>query len=302
MEYVKKPLTFEQQADLLLSRGLIADKNELIKKLNAVNYYRMSGYFYPFQDKQTDMFYNNVEFGKIWKRYIFDRQLRILVLDAIERLEVSVKTNTAYHFSHKYGCFGFLDLNNLPKMSEDEHKNWLIKVDEETRRSKDQFVEHYFTKYGDKHNYLPMWMLVEVIPFGSMLNFYKGIEPDLKRLVAQNYNIPYQVLSSWLTSINSVRNICAHHSRLWNRVLPYKPQILAKNKYPEWHELIIDNSKLYSILTILKYLMDYIAPQSGWKHRLLTTLLSEKYDIPLFQMGFPDGWEKCTLWKDAVKK
>ncbi|HAQ60797.1 TPA: hypothetical protein DCR49_02145 [Candidatus Delongbacteria bacterium] len=299
MEYVKKPLSFEQQADLLLSRGLIADKDDLIKKLNSVNYYRLSGYFFPFQNKTTERFYDNTEFGKVWKRYIFDRQLRILVLDAIERLEVSVKTNTAYHFSHKYGCFGQLDLQNLPKMTEHEHKDWLEKVEKETKRSKDQFVSHFFTKYGDKHKTLPLWMLVEVIPFGSMLNFYKGIEPDIKRKVAQNYNIPDQVLNSWLTSINSIRNICAHHSRLWNRTLPYKPLILKKNKYPEWHELNIDNSKVYSILTILKYLMDHIAPQSGWKFRLRDLLLSDKYDIPLYQMGFPDDWKTCSLWKDA---
>ncbi|MFA6653796.1 MAG: Abi family protein [Candidatus Delongbacteria bacterium] len=298
MKYEKEPLTFQDQAELLLSRGLIAEKPELVKKLNSVNYYRLSGYFFPFQDKSTDKFYNGTEFSKIWNRYIFDRQLRLLVLDAIERLEVSIKTNSAYHFSHRFGAFGHLDKNNLPKMSDFHHTEWLKKIGEETNRSKDIFVSHFFSKYGDNHKCLPLWMLVEVIPFGSLLNFYKGMEPSLKRQVAQNYKIPYQVLNSWLTSINSIRNICAHHSRLWNRVIPYKPQLLSAHKHPEWHENSIDNSRLFSILTILKYLMNQIAPQSGWKYRLLDLLKSPKYDIPLFQMGFPNDWESMKLWKD----
>lgn len=302
MEYTKLPLSFEKQANLLLSRGLIADKNNLVKKLNSVNYYRLSGYFFPFQDKTTDRFYENTNFSKIWKRYIFDRQLRILILDSIERFEVSIKTNTAYVFSNQYGAFEHLNNVNLPKMNIDFHQDWVKKIEIETQRSKDQFVDHFFTKYGDKHKYLPIWMLIEVMTFGSLLNFYKGIDPNLKRLIAMNYKIPYQVLNSWLTTINSVRNICAHHSRLWNRVLPYKPQILKKNKYPDWHEVYINNKKVYSVLTILKYLMDHIAPQSGWKFRLKDLLLSEKYDIPLYQMGFPDKWKESKLWNDVFIK
>ena len=183
-------------------------------------------------------------------------------------------------------------------MSEANHDKWLPKTEEETRRSKEIFVDHFYSKYGDEHENLPIWMLVEVIPFGSLLNFYRGIEPILKREIAQNYKIPYQVLNSWLISINSIRNFCAHHSRVWNRTLPYKPLILKRNKYPDWHDIVIDNSKIFSVLTILKYLMNHIAPQSGWKFRLKELLLSEKYDVPLFQMGFPDDWKESKLWND----
>lgn len=233
------------------------------------------------------------------KIYIFDRQLRIITLDAIERFEISFKTNLAYYFAHEYGAFGYLSKDNLPKMDALNYKKFLSKVSTETRRSKNKemFVEHFFEKYNEHQN-LPVWMLIEIISFGSVLNFYKGIEPTLKRKIADRYKIPYKVLTSWLTAINGVRNFCAHHSRLWNRTLSYKPVLLRINKHPEWHEVYIDNSRFFSILTILKYLMKCIAPQSGWEFRLKDLLLSEKYDVPLYQMGVPDDWRESKLWKD----
>ena len=86
--YTKPPLTYIEQANLLLSRGLIADKNDLIKKLKAVSYYRLSGYWHPFRNP-NDTFKPGTTLEEIWKRYTFDRQLRLLVIDAIERVEVS---------------------------------------------------------------------------------------------------------------------------------------------------------------------------------------------------------------------
>ena len=79
MKYTKPPLTFEQQADLLISRGLIADKSTLITRLKSVSYYRMSGYLYPFRNP-NDTFKPGTTLDRIWQRYTFDRQLRLSVL------------------------------------------------------------------------------------------------------------------------------------------------------------------------------------------------------------------------------
>src|SRR6266508_2779501 len=99
MEYPKQALTFEQQADLLISRGLIADRNLLINRLRSVNYYRFSGYLYPFRNSD-DTFHSGTTFEKVWRHYTFDRRLRVIVMDAIERVEVAVRTQTVYHFVH----------------------------------------------------------------------------------------------------------------------------------------------------------------------------------------------------------
>jgi abortive infection bacteriophage resistance protein len=76
LRYQKPSLSFEQQADLLISRGLIADRSFLVETLKRVSYYRLSGYLYPFRIEK-DTFEPNTTFEKIWKIYRFDRKLRL---------------------------------------------------------------------------------------------------------------------------------------------------------------------------------------------------------------------------------
>tara|TARA_B100001971_G_scaffold214908_2_gene255404 strand:- start:30290 stop:30859 length:570 start_codon:yes stop_codon:yes gene_type:complete len=116
MEYTKEALSFEVQADRLLKRGLVADRDELIQRLSSVSYYRLSGYLYPYRKEGSDEFREGTRLGEVWNRYCFDRRLRVLMLDAIERIEVSIRTKTVYHFSHAHGAFGYCDVSAFPKM------------------------------------------------------------------------------------------------------------------------------------------------------------------------------------------
>jgi abortive infection bacteriophage resistance protein len=94
-----------------------------------------------------------------------------------------------------------------------------------------------------------------------------------------------------------VRNICAHHGRLWNRVLGNKPKLPLENKYPGWHIPVkIPNDKVFVVLSILNYLLGIIAPQSRWKSRLLS-LLDEYPKVCRSDMGFLDNWQESLLWK-----
>ncbi len=296
MDYPKPALTFEQQADLLISRGLIADRNLLIDRLRSVNYYRFSGYLYPYRNSD-DTYHAGTTFEQVWRHYTFDRRLRVLVMDAIERVEVAVRTQTVYHFSHHKGPFGHLVAGNMPNLPTEEHSKWLICIDTETRKSREVFVKHFFTKYGDVHSHLPLWMTAEIMTFGMMLTFFNGVDAHIKQTVAEQYKIPDEVLLSWLRALNAVRNICAHHGRLWNRELGYKPKLPHERKYPVWHKpIVLSNNRIFIILTILKYLLDIIAPQSGWTRRL-ASLKAEYTELSLKRMGYPDGWEQCLIWK-----
>ena len=116
MEYSKTPLTFEQQADQLIDRGRLCNKTILIQRLQSVSYYRLSGYLYPFRNND-DTYKNGTTLDKIWRNYTFDRQLRILILDAIERFEISLKTDIIYYFSHTYGAFEYLNPDRLPNIN-----------------------------------------------------------------------------------------------------------------------------------------------------------------------------------------
>ncbi len=296
MRYTKPPLTFSEQADQLLARRLQADKDILISRLQAVSYYRLSGYWYPFRDGDKAL-QPGTTLDTIWKRYTFDRRLRMLVMDGIERVEVAVRTDVVYHFSHIHGPFGYQDLGNLPRLTESQHREFLERIDRETRRSKETFVKHFKAKYGDSHSHLPLWMAAEIMTFGGLLTLFRGLDASLKKNIARQYGLTDEILYSWLRSLNGVRNICAHHGRLWNRELGYKPKIPRQRKHPQWHTpVVVQNHRVFAILTILKYLLNQIAPQSNWIGRLYD-LLAEYPEIPLVPMGFPENWQECPIWE-----
>ena len=297
MEYTKPPLTFEAQAELLISRGLAADKATLVARLTAVNYYRLSAYLFPFRQKTDDHFREGTSLDLVWCHYTFDRQLRILVMDAIERIEVAVRTQVVYHFTHLHGPFGYRKPACLPKLDSDKYHRWLLDMKDEINRSREKFINHFQEKYGDCHESPPLWMLCEVMSFGRMLTLFNGVEDKLRRVIAFEYGIPDMVLQSWLGALNVIRNICAHHGRLWNRELGYKPIIPLKNKYPQWHDPVeVRNDKLFAILTILRYLLKKVAPTSQWDTRFLD-LLRRYPQIPIAAMGFPKNWEESPIWR-----
>ncbi len=100
------------------------------------------------------------------------------------------------------------------------------------------------------------------------------------------------------TGLNGTRNICAHHGRLWNRELGYKPMIPKRRKNPQWHDPVeVTNNRVFCILSILKYMLRRIAPQSNWPERL-NDLLCEYDEIPIAPMGFPELWQECPIWQN----
>ena len=306
MEYNKPPISFDAQAELLLQRGLIADKSILIERLKSVNYYRLSGYLYFFRDLPGDAFKPNTTLENVWRHYTFDRHLRMVVMDAVERAEVAVRTQLIYHSAHRFGPFGYLDPKNLPQLEAGRFERWIKDLHEETERSREIFVQHFAERYGDHHFFLdrdgkpqpelPLWMIGEIMAFGKMLTLFNGSDDEVRRLVARHFGTEDEILRSWLRAINTVRNACAHHGRLWNKELP-KFYIPRGNKHPQWHTPVhINTNRIFGVLTVLMFLLKTIAPQSQWKKRLWDLL--DKYpEIPLASMGFPTNWKECPIWQ-----
>ncbi|MDQ8198188.1 Abi family protein [Pelagicoccus enzymogenes] len=297
MKYEKSALTFEEQADKLLARGLEAEKAELVARLQAVSYYRLSGYLYPFRKSNSERFKAGTHLYQVWERYCFDRRLRVLLLDAIERIEVSIRTKLVYHFTHAHGPFGYLHDANLPKLKIGAYLEWRLALQEETSRSKEAFKTHFFKKYGEEHKSLPLWMLAELMSMGSTLTLLKGISPDLKRKVASEYGYPDELILSWLLSLNAARNLCAHHARLWNRVMGYPPKLPSPNKYPSWHSSPKPpNDRIGLIILICRSLLTQISPTSRWKERV-ESLFEEYPNIPICHMGLTPNWNEHPVWK-----
>ena len=159
MKYTKKPLTFNKQVDLLVDRGLtVADRELLLVHLNNVNYYRLSAYWYSFR-LPDETLKPGTTFEMIWRRYTFDRQLRLLAMDAIERVEIAVCTQLTNIFTLKYGAFGHLKKGNFPNIDPERWNDLIYKIRDEADHSQERFVEHFRQKY-EKETDLPLWMAV----------------------------------------------------------------------------------------------------------------------------------------------
>lgn len=301
MKYEKGPLSFEDQAQQLIDRGLDANREELVKRLSAVSYYRLSGYLYPFRESESDDYVEGTKLSTVWNRYCFDRRLRVLLLDAIERVEVAVRTQLVYHFSHTHGTFGHCDEECLPNLTIDQYIEWRAGLLVETSRSKEAFIRHFRQKYGESHRNLPLWMVAELMSMGSLLTFYKGADNRVQKEVSKHFSMPDELLKTWLLSLYAARNICAHHSRLWNRVLGYAPGLPSKNKYPDWHQKtesgknLLTNNRSGILLFICHSFLRKISPSSKWKQRV-EELFSDYPEVPLKDMGLPNHWQEHPLW------
>ncbi len=300
MKYEKPALSFEQQADQLLSRGLIAERATLVERLAAVSYYRLSAYWYTFRDANAtdEKLLEGTSLDMVWGRYVFDRQLRIIVMDAVERVEVAIRTQIVNRHTTIHSPFAYLDRATLPGIRVEAHRELLAKIRNEARKSKDDFVVHYFGKYTSEVD-LPLWMACELMTFGSLLTLFTGISTRMKKDVAHHYGVPVPVLGSWLRSLNQVRNACAHHARLWNRMFGVRAVVPEKETDPAWHTPVaVEGDRLFTILTILHYLLRQVAPNSHWKDRLIA-LFAQHPSVPLRFMGFPENWQECPMWTNA---
>jgi abortive infection bacteriophage resistance protein len=293
MEYAKPALTFEQQATQLIARGLDCERDELIARLRSVSYFRLSGYWIPFCG-DDDSFIEGTTLTAVWRRYTFDRHLRLLVLDAIERVEVCIRTELVYQLAHRQGPFGYREAANLPGLRPDEHAELIEQLVSEYSRSRERFIEHFKKTYGDVHASPPYWMITELMTFGALQRLFRGSPKPVRRIIAERFDVSSLVLESWLGALNAVRNICAHHARLWNRELGYKPMIPQKSS--GWHMPVeVLGNRMFGVLTILKYLLDEVAPQSLWPVRL--SKLHDRYpEVPRREMGYPDHWRDCPIW------
>ena len=312
MKYTKLPLSFEQQAQRLLDRGLIADKKTLVEKLTVVNYYRLSAYWYNFKQfdeiTQAERFAPGTSFEKIWRRYSFDRELRHLIKDALEDVEVAIlRTRLVEYFTRKYGAFGYVEPANFrPEFSaldysrsanpRSEHSWLLHKLNEEIDRSKEHFVGLFREKYPEEP-YFPLWIAAETMAFGELFTMFRYLHYADLRYLSSLFNLYPEVMVSWLRTLLFARNACAHHARLWNRVIPVRPYIPRIKHNPEWHSPVqFDATSIFTVLALLNYLLKYIRPQNDFRARLENLL--EKYpDIPRDAMGFPSNWKDSPIWK-----
>jgi abortive infection bacteriophage resistance protein len=294
MKFDKPPKTFAEQVDLLRVRGLIIDDQATAEHyLSHLNYYRFAGYLLPFEsDHATHEIVPGARFDDIINLYAFDRELRLLLLDAIERIEVSVRTQWSYHVAHESKAHGYLQIAHAASARRFARQLGLLEG--ELSRSSETFIKHFREKYSDP-DLPPIWAACEVMSLGQLSNWYGMLRPiALRKRISKTYLLDQQVLESALHHLSYVRNICAHHSRLWNREMvitfsvPKRPAGLRDAIADP------DGRKLYNSLCLIVHLIDCISPGHHWRDRLQDIV--GRYGPDLSAMGFPGDWRERQLW------
>lgn len=294
LPFKKSALNAEELLKLLQQRGLaIPDQKRAAHYLQTIGYYRLSAYFIPFKIF-IDKFCPQVIFENILELYIFDRKLRLLALDPLERIEIAVRTAISDQMAVKYGPFWFLDKNLFE--NEKVHHDFITSSKHLVGKGtahKSAACAHYFEKYGDKE-LPPSWVLIEELPMGSWSRLYANLKnKQNKRAIAENFDFKWHDLKSWLEPMTILRNLCAHHRRFWNISLPIKPRNL--DRYVGKNAGNIDGAYLNFVL-IMAFLKRFTHNPSWHTH--LPALFENCPLDPYFHMHFPINWLELPLWRE----
>ncbi len=294
----KLPKTITEQIQLLKDRGMLfRDENSAIHFFENISYYRLKGYWWEMQyDEITHNFKEKSYFEDVIDLYEFDRELRLYVFDALERIEIALRTKLIHQLSLSYGPLWYLNYsiftNGIAQMSIAGH------LSAEISRSKEQFI----IKHNLKHkNELPeAWKALEVASLGSLSKIYKNLNHQLpqKAIIANEFGFnAHSDFSSFLEAITVIRNVIAHHSRLWNNNITTKYLWPKNAKKPPL--IYVPNeqqrAKFFPLLSLILYTIEYVNHTNTVKTNFYK--LIEKYPtVELFKMGFPKNWKEQPAW------
>lgn len=299
-QYTKPALSIEQQVNFLMSQGLqIANTELAYHVLSTVSYYRFSSYLLPFklphQNGTPRQFNKIVTFEQVWQLYQFDRELRLLVADAIEKIEVAFRTALINVTSHRFHPFWYVERsyfkeNKRPK--KDFFDDYLKTIKTISMNKQEIFIQHYHKKYNEPE-FPPVWMMIEALSFGSCSKMFDNIQSkEIRNEIASVLGQHTTLLESWIRSLTYTRNLCAHHSRLWNRWFVIPP-LIPKNSFITSH--IEGNYRFQLIAFIICELLKTISPESHWKQKLFD-LFEQNEHYPGTAMGFDAHWKTDVIW------
>ena len=311
--YQKPFLSLPDQLNLIKSRGMnVADDHEAMECLRRNGYYRLSAYWYPFREIvaaiRTDTFLPNSHFEDAINLYKFDKALKLHLLDAIERVEIAARVQIAItlgerdRFAHENPReFHTRFTTPDPLRGTSDYEEWHRKFKTQVDGSKDEFILHYQAQYGSRHP-LPIWIAIELWDFGLLSRAFSGMKYQDQVDVATRFSVPnWVLLESWLRSLNYIRNVIAHHGRLWNLNLSQHPRLPRRGQISDFDALVpfaTSRPRIYVICCILCYLTSVINPQSPWVKDLkdLVQRFPKMPHAGIRDMGFPSNWESHGFW------
>jgi abortive infection bacteriophage resistance protein len=286
----------EDLVQLLKSRGLtIEDEAKAVQYISSIGYYRLSAYMYPLlsQPKSEHLYKQGATFRQVMKLYRFDKKLRLLIFNEIEKIEVAVRS-AIVNIGSEMTADPFWISTAANFTDQSKFTKTMSLIDAELRHSREDFITHFFATYSDQ--YPPAWILAEVLPFGVMTNIFSNIKNKrIKKQISQSFGLQVAPFESWLTIVALTRNYCCHHARVWNKRYTIMPMIPNRTNNP-WITLPTDKLRIYFDLCIIKYFVDAISPGNDMKQKIVA-LLTDFPEIDIAAMGFPADWQAEPLWQ-----
>jgi abortive infection bacteriophage resistance protein len=304
----KPPLSLTDQIALLKQRGMLfRDETKAPHFLQNISYYRLKGYWWDMQvDYSLHTLKASTYFEDIVNLYNFDRHLKLILFDAIERIEISLRTKMIYHMSMKFGGLWYLEPalfesqnSTIAGVTKTIHLHTVDELRKEFNRSQEIFIKDHRDRYPNQD--ADSWKVLEVASMGTLSKLYKNIKHQLpeKSAIAKEMGVNlHNELSSWLEAITYVRNIIAHHSRLWSRNMVKKPIENLNNPIGQWFQnplVPVQHKKPFLIISCMIYLCNFVTPGHQIKTKVLE-LFSNNPTIPIYKIGFLNNWNQEPIW------
>lgn len=283
--YSRQATSFDDQINLLEDRGLkIEDKNFANEALKQIGYFRFKGYCLPYY-LEKDRFRETITFEDIYNNYRFDERFRLLLFQIIEHIEVELKSIIGNQFALEFEPLGHYKDSNFKEKS--YHVKWLEEFETnigQASRRRELYTEHYINKY---ENTFPIWVALEMTSFGSLSKFYNNLPNYLQNKVSKNtYKVHKDFLANWMYCVTIMRNICAHTSRIYDKILP------IKIKVPEREKGKFTNERAFAVVFVCKKLCLDEGYYKKFTNNLTYLLKQYKNYIDLDKIGFPENWEE----------
>jgi abortive infection bacteriophage resistance protein len=285
-----------QLVTLLQQRGLIITNPDKAEHyLRNIGYYRLSAYMHPLLSfpKEKHTFKPKSNFTQVLSLYRFDKKLRLLIFNEIEKIEIAIRScivNTTCNQLQD----SFWITNKLYFVNQQKFNKTILLIDNELEHTKEDFIIHFRNKYSNP--YPPAWILSEILPFGVLTNIFSNLkEKRIKKQIALQFGLQLKPFESWLTIITLTRNACCHHARIWNKqnsIMPMEPKSTSK----VWIQTKVSKLRIYYNLCIIKWFIDHISPNNDLTHKI-QNLLQTFPTIDIKAMGFSPNWQEEPLWK-----
>ena len=275
---------------------LMEDEHKVESYLLNIGYHRLSAYIFPFykSPKNDLILKEGTTFEQVLTLYRFDKKLRILLFNEIEKIEVAIRSVLA-----NIGCQELGDKYWITKpeyfANADKFNQTLVLIEKELTSSKEDYIEDFRHNYIE--NYPPAWMITEVLSFGNLNYIYSNISSNqLMKRIAAYFGLKPQVFTSWLTVLANLRNMCCHHARVWNRDFMLNPAEPRKTSNVWIDTSKIDKKKIFYRLCIIRSFLSSISPNNSFNEKI-ANLLAQFPSVDIVAMGFCKDWQKDTLWK-----